>query len=109
MSDILIKNMDMPKSCEECALYDEDYCECRRETDLLERTMTRENGCPLVEVKPHGRLIDIDKLKKDAFEKGVDVALTLRDEGTVIACTAIPLKQFFDLMDEQPTVLEVTE
>ena len=51
MADIFIKGMEMPKRCEECALYDEDYCECRQETNLLKRTITRENGCPLVAVK----------------------------------------------------------
>lgn len=63
--DVLIKNMDMPNRCEECALFDEDYGECRRETDPLKRTITRENGCPLVEIPPHGRLIDADTLAED--------------------------------------------
>ena len=61
MADILIKNMEMPRNCEYCPIYDEDYCQCRLEP-TYEAHWTRENCCPLVELPSHGRLVDGDKL-----------------------------------------------
>ena len=65
MSDILIKGMEMPKCCDECPMSqlinDNQYAYCHL---LKEGTkvgyMLRD--CPLVEVPPHGRLIDADAL-----------------------------------------------
>ena len=65
MADILIKNMEMPKACEYCPIYDEDYCQCRLE-HTFEAHWSREKYCPLVELPPHGRLIDADKLFLEA-------------------------------------------
>ena len=62
MADILIKNMEMPKACEYCPIYDDDYCQCRLEP-TFEAHWSRDNHCPLVELPPHGDLIDRDKIK----------------------------------------------
>ena len=63
---ILIKGMKMPKSCEECALWDIDHAYCRVPgvpwTDYFYGE-ARLDDCPLVEVPPHGRLVDADALK----------------------------------------------
>lgn len=61
--DILIKNMEMPYSCEYCPIYDYDEKLCRQEPLGVDKRYTRDNGCPLVEVPPHGRLIDADDLE----------------------------------------------
>ncbi len=82
MSDILIKNIEMPKSCYTC-----DFCNDINEdvegtkssyvcsltgsivhdyangkASNLTNKRQRLSCCPLVEVKPHGRLVDIDRL-----------------------------------------------
>lgn len=67
---ILIKGMEMPKSCWHCEFcrdgLDEyaqhyDYCVALDMNILISQTERHEN-CPLVEVPKHGRLIDADVL-----------------------------------------------
>ena len=72
MTDILIR-MEMPKSCFECPLFSNyDACEGHEcgcgllggigyEEDISEDR--RRDDCPLVELPPHGDLIDRDALK----------------------------------------------
>ena len=74
---ILIKGMRMPEECRDCPL--EMYymncgdTRCRATNKLLADDYRaipfsgRPDWCPLVEVPaPHGRLIDVDKLLRDA-------------------------------------------
>lgn len=53
---VLIKGMEMPKSCLNCRFHKSIYCTL---TDICTNTA---QGCPLVSVPPHGRLIDADAL-----------------------------------------------
>lgn len=65
---VLIKGMEMPSSCDECEL-----CTCYVREDGTEENYRcvitfypihefdeRHEYCPLVEIPPHGRLIDAD-------------------------------------------------
>ena len=59
---ILIPGMEMPTSCGQCLNIGWHYVfECRLD-DVEEGE--RLPNCPLVELPPHGRLIDADKLNK---------------------------------------------
>lgn len=59
---VLIKDMEMPKSCPECPLADyERHCPLTGNTYSFRFTQ-RPSDCPLIEVPLHGRLIDVDKL-----------------------------------------------
>ena len=79
---VLIKGMEMPKCCEECVAGAYEYndndercfvCgfiksqhpwECEHvEIDGIDTTKTRADFCPLIEVPPHGRLIDADAIQ----------------------------------------------
>ena len=60
MADILIKDMEMPKYCDECKLAYDGKCLANRGRDV-----TLDNICPLKELQPHGRLIDADALMED--------------------------------------------
>jgi len=70
MADILIKGMDMPKNCSKCRFWCtcnllneyKDYESILRD-ERIGKNGTRHEGCPLVEVKPHGRCIDADALE----------------------------------------------
>lgn len=73
MSDLLIKGMEMPKSCCACRLkMNCDDCEgfecvclpLHTQIGYLNDLLTdkRRDDCPLVPVPPHGRLIDADEL-----------------------------------------------
>lgn len=72
MSDVLIRNMKMPKNCGCCDLCvlsnDKQTFFCTRQLgkrfcwSLVEK---RQEDCPLFELPPHGRLVDADKLLAD--------------------------------------------
>lgn len=67
MSDILIKGkgMKMPKNCLNCPLLGYVFeCSALGETEMVENLNARKPNCPLIEVPPHGRLIDADALMK---------------------------------------------
>lgn len=83
MSDLLIKGVEMPRCCNDCAFHKQEgtielkngdiiykiivKCEiCKAEDPYMsyrDADMKRRNDCPLIEVSPHGRLIDADNLK----------------------------------------------
>ena len=78
MSDILIKGMKMPKSCDKCPCIDKEtnpsftVCgvnkkiipfEWSRKPDVFEVIHPKPKHCPLIEVPKHGRLIDADALE----------------------------------------------
>ena len=85
--NILIKGMEMPKNCDECPCrtigYTKDYCNVLGKfIDCVVGSDGRQEDCPLVEVPPHGRLIDADALdvigycdipqgREDTFDDGV--------------------------------------
>ena len=100
MSDILIKGMEMPKSCEQCKMFNlvksiNDFRCCANdewhEADF-DYHNKRHPDCPIVEVPtPHGRLIDADKLL-EAMGKAVE-----KDRHWV---------NFFAIVEESPTIIE---
>ena len=65
---ILIKGMDMPKNCKECDLYIEGACYAKGYRDYrLIMDKSKPDDCPLIELPPHGRLIDADELANKTF------------------------------------------
>ena len=70
---VLIKGMEMPKSCADCPIGDSLCCLLMpgvpalwKEYTLAIRTNRRHEDCPLVPVPDHGRLIDADALEYHA-------------------------------------------
>lgn len=70
---ILIKGMEMPKNCWMCPFFEAVSCEedskdyrCTR-TGLYVFPKEKSVYCPLIEVPPHGDLIDRDALIKDGW------------------------------------------
>ena len=71
MSDLIIKDMEMPENCNECFcldMFDDDiygrqyFCGILG-IDALAKEHSRHKNCPLSEIPtPHGRLIDADRL-----------------------------------------------
>ena len=54
----------MPQNCGECALYIDGACYGKGYRDYRSIMDTaKPDDCPLIELPPHGRLIDADKLK----------------------------------------------
>ena len=66
---VIVKGMEMPKSCLHCFCMRGCPAARRRQNEaepMFPRTY-RHDDCPLVEVPPHGRLGDLDALKKKAL------------------------------------------
>lgn len=80
---ILIKDMEMPKGCFDCP-FERDYAficsltnkETRkhRKVHVVNEYEAMPEWCPLVEVPPHGRLIDADKLNGDLIKEKTRMA-----------------------------------
>ena len=68
---VLIKGMKIPTSCSECVLnYDCFKCIVTGTPFFdhehnFDNETTRLDNCPLIEIPPHGRLIDADKFKEE--------------------------------------------
>lgn len=60
---IYIKDMDMPTSCADCRFAIDSLCYACLPERKAERKRMVANYCPLVEVPPHGRLIDADAIE----------------------------------------------
>ena len=65
---ILIKGMEMPNNCWECPLM--SNLSCSYNNEIISNTQRRED-CPIIEVPPHGDLIDRDVLRA-SFKESID-------------------------------------
>lgn len=107
MSDILIKGFDFPEDCSKCPLRKvpqmrDDICVisgCR-----VHNYPERPSWCYLHEVKPHGRLIDADRLADD-FE--VYLAMTYPFMQNSVAEGMVDDVRLATQI--APTILEATE
>ena len=94
---VYIKGMKMPKDCWHCRFADPEEGGCLVD-QKTHGDWDEPDNCPLVDVPPHGRLIDADALRDnncDAFEiKGVD--------GTILAMDV-------SIIDDAPTIIEAEE
>ena len=121
MADVLIKGMEMPKSCGDCPfLYDHDACyESGMWHDMRFMLLClnghtneyrlgefpfkekRVDWCPLVEVPKHGRLIDADLLEI-AF-------LQIKRDYTGDIVYALDIDRTLQMINYSPTVIEASE
>lgn len=117
MSDLIIKVMEMPKSCQPCklkrfvgnrvlrgckpeALYECPFCD-----GLFALSNQRQPSCKLEQFPtPHGRLIDADKLMKVIEDN--DYTLSSRLNTIDRGMFTIGIKQ---AIDESPTIIEAEE
>lgn len=112
MSEILIKGMEMPKSCGECRASGTDVC---RKWMGKKNLKVRSEDCPLVELPPHGRLGDLDLMKEDfdaslrATRQLVDLDSDSPFYGLQQRDLANAEKLVNGLIDKTPIVLEASE
>ena len=107
---IYIKGMKMPKTCGECPCHElsdlfviHDVCKVLNEnfnddirfgvTQQIDTDKERLPNCPLVELPPHGRLIDVDE---------IDIERSNYD-------TYADYSKAFDTIDAAPTIIEAEE
>jgi len=110
MSDILIKNMEMPKRCTGCF-----NSKCLLFFEHTDPNNSRHPNCPLVEVKPHGRIIDADKFITELRATINKVLLGsllhnifVNDE-SVKQDTLDGINFVLDRLENAPTILEASE
>ena len=96
---ILIKGMEMPKSCSVCSFCfgANNICPWTREYATCKG---RHNDCPLVPVPPHGRLIDADKIGLTDFE------IILCQKGNPFKNA---LEMLLEKIENAPTVIPASE
>ena len=111
---VLIIDLKMPKNCVECPLqhcfylphnylnaklYETPALVCAAVGAKIENGTKREDYCPLIEVPPHGRLIDADALDKHIYN---DVPLKVFGNIARMA-------DMRTLIDDAPTIIEAEE
>ena len=94
---VYIKDMEMPQNCEECDLkvwdeYDSVDYVCPF-SGVIVLNIGRQGSCPLIEVPPHGRLIDADKLRKAEFIHDGDAYAVVMSRDIEQAPTIIPAEE----------------
>lgn len=107
MADILIKGMEMPKCCGVCPLRVDGLhtFQCMR---LLGRAYTyelaeqRQEDCPLVEIPPHGRIIDADLAIKNLDKYYCKEC----DNWNGVKCKTCDHYWAMQVLEDAPTVLE---
>ena len=91
---VLIKGMEMPKNCIDCAFGWNGWCHRINSRAFVEVDMRR-HDCPLVELPPHGRLIDADALHDQMLDYVADGYANDADD-----CEA-----YYDMVKDAPTII----
>ena len=106
---ILIKGMEMPESCELCAIkaWDEgDGGYVCPFSGVPTTNLCRQYDCPLIPVPPHGRLIDADALDERVHERQDRIAGSDIHRDWTVFCTLADVR---DCIDNAPTIIEAEE
>lgn len=102
---VYIKGFEMPKSCNECRFFVDAWCYALEVDDWRNaynkpQEGKRLDGCPLIPVPDHGRLIDADALfKKARYRMGIkpggidEVEAFIRAADLLDAPTIIPAEE----------------
>ena len=66
---VLIKGMEMPKNCLNCPMLGVLFnCRVVGNGEMEDNITVRRADCPLIEIPPHGRLIDANEIIIPFFE-----------------------------------------
>lgn len=100
---ILIKGMEMPTNCFRCPFCDyvSGRCDAARENPYTpeSRYENRADFCPLVELPPHGRLIDADALDHQIYND-----IPLKVFGNIAR-----MAEMRNIVYHAPTIIEAEE
>ncbi len=102
---VLVRGMDLPKSCGVCHLRKSNenrvWCSVVGEYICFDTEFEgRKANCPLVEIPPHGRLIDAD-----AFDERVRVAGGMSEE-ELTEDFKDGVQTVLYMLSKQPTIIE---
>ena len=116
---VLIKDMEMPKSCDVCPLLAEtdDYHVCYINEQFIpwewidehsaEQRHPKPSWCPLIEIPPHGRLIDADALRLLYDFNGYKPTGDMTEEEFDRLMCRLPVIRAN--IDDAPTIIEAEE
>ena len=98
---VIVKGMEMPKTCNDCGL--RDSFDCWITDSYIEARFSKRNeDCPLVEIPtPHGRLIDVDEPMTKISTMMQEPDYQHEGENWMVG-----LIMARDAIDEAPTVIE---
>lgn len=96
---IMVKGMEMPKSCAKCKLLGEYGCPFIGPVGYAYTEGRRNERCPLVPVPAHGRLIDADALIRE---------LEITEEDDHNGATLL-MAVFLEVLKSAPTVIDAEE
>ena len=106
---ILVRDIEMPTRCLYCKFMiggmgnDDCILQSAEQNEKAETWNDLKANCPLIEVPPHGRLIDADELKKDITEE----AINLRMNGLKGTPRSTENHRWaIARLDEAPTIIE---
>lgn len=112
---ILIKGMEMPKNCRACPFEHIaiSYCNVIKKSTShypsgKEILTPRHKDCPLVEIPPHGRLIDADALQKD-IQKHADLFVNCGNLDLAAMAQRDGLSCALSDVVNAPTIIEAEE
>ena len=110
---VLVKGMEMPTNCRDCPLkMNCDDCEgwecvcvpSHHQIGYLDELLSdkRRDDCPLVELPPHGRLIDADALRQTMYHEAFETDSPMQkwDSGCWIR-----YKMFENAEETAPTII----
>lgn len=103
---VLIKDMEMPTSCDDCRLNNGISCYAvpeYTEDDVVGRTDDRPDYCPLIPVPAHGRLIDADALRS---KLNMMIAMAFGEGNTAFH---FAYRSLVKVVENAPTVIEAEE
>lgn len=69
---VYIKGMEIPKNCDECSISNIHLCKLWMRMTISQRVEGKHPNCPLVEVPPHGDLVDRDALMTEVMDSDLD-------------------------------------
>lgn len=105
---ILIRGMEIPTSCGQCPLHDEDYRgieHCDIGWKKIGKAEEKPDWCPLRPVPPHGRLIDAD-----ALIDAIIVKYIRHERNRELVFAVAEIKQdLADIINELPTIIPASE
>ena len=97
---VLIKIKKMPENCQECFCLNDEYFYCQamsRKPSDENVIKKRPDWCPLIEIPPHGRLVDADAYAQEIrerhesasewYKKATDDEILARAESAMITFT----------------------
>lgn len=104
---VLIKNMKIPKNCDDCPMFDDHYdypycnitstCQGYKWSPLDQRM----SNCPLVEIPSHGDLIDRDALVRDNGIKEIpEYYEVVRNAPTIIESDESDMDSFIHIFKD---------